>query len=234
MPDIDIELTGAPAVNITARPAPVNLTASTPSVDLTIGTPAVSLDVNAVVGGGGGVADTAWTEVDLTSSWIDVLLSLFGYPTYDWDFGPTGFCTMRWTRIGRTIRGNIWGKMDGSGAGHSVGIPGLTPDQLPTPAYLLPAGSAVTTNFGYIAAPETSSGAGDGHIVTIGPLFTDFGDGAMTMTYVHFNPVGTDGGLGNLFMVDGGAALGLTTTPDLSTRTFTFQSSFEYEAATAA
>jgi hypothetical protein len=234
MPDIDIELTGAPAVNITARPAPVNLTASTPSVDLTIGTPAVELDVNVVTTSGGGVADAAWTEVDLTSSWLDLIDELFGNPNPEWDFGPAGYCTMRWTRVGRTIRGNIWGTMDGSGAGHSTGIPLLPTAQLPYPPYLLPVGSSVTTNFGYLGVPESSSGAGDGHIVTVGPMFVDIGYGAMNMLFVHFNPVATDGNLGNLFMVDGGAAFGLATTPDLSTRTFTFQSSFEYEAATAA
>ena len=86
--------------------------------------------------------------------------------------------------------------------------------------------------------PHTHDYTGDGYIITIGPIFTDFsGAGAPPlMTFVHFSPEPSNGLFDNLFKVQGTGYDAPTTqyTPNISGRAFTLNTSFEYEAASAA
>jgi hypothetical protein len=193
----------------------------------------VTINVNAVVGsggggGGGGIADDPWTEVDITSDWING----FGGA---WDWGTGATMTMRWARLGRLVRGYIYGNRTVGGTETTSGFPVLPHAALPYEPYDLGVGTnAVTTNFAYVGVPETAPAAGDGYIVAVGPVLSNLGLGGMDLTFVHFDASPTDGGLGNVWLLDGGTSFGWTSTPDLTARAFSVQLSFEYEAATAA
>lgn len=206
--------------------------ANGPTVELDIDTPAVELDVNAVVGGGGGgVADDAWTQVSATSSFASII------PGGAISLGTGGYAHIRYTRIGRTIMGKLTASFADD---HDDGFTYLDivdaglPEPL-DPSSLTPNFQVMAADFAYLAVPETSSGALDGWVETLGTAIAD--GSPPILSFIQTNNVDTDGGIGNLWDTLGGGSAGLPTgltTRSVGGRPFYLYASFTYEAATAA
>lgn len=202
------------------------------AVELNIDTPAVNLDVNAVVGGGGGgVPDEAWTQVDVTDSFASIV------PGGAVSLGTGGSAHIRWTRHGRTIFGKLFASF-ASDHGDGFTYLDLVDAGLPTPldpSSLTPNFQVFAGAFAYLAVPETTTGAFDGWLE---PLGTAIADGSPPfLSFIQMHNVTTDGGIGNLWDTLGGGSAGLpagTTTRSVGGRAFYLYAAFNYEAATAA
>lgn len=169
-------------------------------------------------GGGGGVPDEAWSEVDISNKIFDLFGGVY------LDLGTGGNATLRYTRVGRHV--HIKGGINFA-ADHATGAIVIMDFDLPI-APLIPDTSkyiAFVSEFGYAVFTESSPGAADGRLEPLGPAVSYFG-GPSGIIFTQLSRNDHDGAGGNVFRTDYPF--------DATGRAFSLTFSKNYEAATAA